>query len=88
MNRLASATALGVIALALVPHDARGMGPVCASIGPCIEQCKPDHSSEAAKASCKNTFPQCGEPTLAYWVWVPGCGPANWEQVICNWNPQ
>lgn len=85
MSRSTIVVAAVVIALGTMPDDAAARGPTCAPIGPCVEHCPADPSPESATTWCRNTFPSCGEPTLAFWVCATGCGPANWEQIVCNW---
>lgn len=85
MNRRMNVVAAGVIAVGMMPDDAAARGPTCDIIAPCVASCPANPTTESANTWCGNTFPSCGVGSGSYWLCVVGCGPANWEQIVCHW---
>lgn len=88
MNRRTTLLAAGVILTGVMSSEASARSENCGVIAPCYPQCPANHTNETAKAWCRNTFAGCGEPTVAFWICVTGCGPADWEQISCSWVPE
>jgi len=88
MSRKMMLVGVCVIAVGAMSNEAVASGPTCESIGPCVETCPSNPTPESAAAWCASTFGACGVPTRAYWLCVVGCGPSNWEQVICDWSSE